>query len=131
MYLIMSNLFRFCPKKKRHDEVDSMGSIDDIFKDQRKTRSPLYDELSIPFIDASLPPTPKVGRGGNPLEILLGKIDGSRTSLNGETWTVMFIPLIVNKFNPFQIPRSLGIRKLRLILDRPRHRTRVTEENHQ
>ena len=34
-----------------------MGSIDDIFKDQRKTRSPLYDELSIPFIDASLPPT--------------------------------------------------------------------------
>lgn len=80
--LIICCIRRFCPKRKRHDEVDSMGSIDDIFKDQRKTRSPLYDELSIPFIDASLPPTPKVGRGGNPLEILLGKIDGSRTSLN-------------------------------------------------
>ena len=98
-----------------------MGSIDDIFKDQRKTRSPLYDELSIPFIDASLPPTPKVGRGGNPLEILLGKIDGSRTSLNGESRTRMFISLTnLTSLIPFQIPRSLGIRKLRLILDRPR-----------
>ena len=74
-----------------------MGSIDDIFKDQRRTRSPLYDELSIPFIDASLPPTPKVGRGGNPLEILLGKIDGSRTSLNGESQTQMFIPHKLNR----------------------------------
>ena len=85
-----------------------MGSIDDIFKDQRKTRSPLYDELSIPFIDASLPPTPKVGRGGNPLEILLGKIDGSRTSLNGESWTRMFIPRKLNKFNPFSDTSKSG-----------------------
>ena len=85
-----------------------MGSIDDIFKDQRKTRSPLYDELSIPFIDASLPPTPKVGRGGNPLEILLGKIDGSRTSLNGESRTRMFIPRKLNKFNPFSDTSKSG-----------------------
>ena len=56
-----------------------------MFKAGRRQRSPLYDELSIPFIDASLPPTPKVGRSSNPLEILLGRIDGSRTSLNGET----------------------------------------------
>ena len=56
-----------------------------MFKAGRRQRSPLYDELSIPFIDASLPPTPKVGRSSNPLVILLGKIDGSRTSLNGET----------------------------------------------
>ena len=69
-----------------------------MFKAGRRQRSPLYDELSIPFIDASLPPTPKVGRSSNPLEILLGRIDGSRTSLNGETniqtlLLLHFIPL--------------------------------------
>ena len=32
----------------------------------------MYDELSLPFIDASLPPTPKVGRIVNGLDILLG-----------------------------------------------------------
>ena len=63
--------------------MNSIGSIEDIYKDHKKSKTPLYDELSIPFIDASLPPTPKPGRSSNPLEILLGKIDGSRTSLNG------------------------------------------------
>jgi hypothetical protein len=43
---------------------------------------PLYDELSIPFIDASLPPTPKMGRSTDQLAILLGK--GSRSSLSRE-----------------------------------------------
>ena len=42
--------------------MDSMGSIDDIYRDQKKSKTPLYDELSIPFIDASLPPTPKVDK---------------------------------------------------------------------
>lgn len=80
--LVICCIRRFCPARKQHDEVDSMGSIDDIYRDQKKSKTPLYDELSIPFIDASLPPTPKVGRSSNPLEILLGRIDGSRTSLN-------------------------------------------------
>ena len=43
-------------------------------------RSPLYDELSIPFIDASLPPTPRTARTGAGLELLLGR---SQASLAG------------------------------------------------
>ena len=82
-------IFRFCPKRKQPEDLDSVASIDDIYKDHKKSKTPLYDELSIPFIDASLPPTPKVGRSSNPLEILLGKIDGtSRTSLNGKLVTI-------------------------------------------
>jgi len=74
---------RFCPRRKQPEETDSMASIDDILRDHKRHRSPLYDELSIPFIDASLPPTPKTARSANPLELLLGrKIEGSRTSLN-------------------------------------------------
>ena len=38
-----------------------------------RSKSPMYDELSLPFIDASLPPTPKVGRIVNGLDILLGR----------------------------------------------------------
>jgi len=58
-------------------------SIEDIYLGSR-SKSPLFDELSIPFIDASLPPTPKTGRSQNALEILLGRrlsLDGSDTSL--------------------------------------------------
>ena len=33
----------------------------------------MYDEISLPFIDASLPPTPKIGRVVNGLDILLGR----------------------------------------------------------
>ena len=60
-----------------------MDSIDDPYLESRRSKSPLYDELSIPFIDASLPPTPKIGRSSNPLDILLGKHTESRTSLSG------------------------------------------------
>ena len=50
-----------------------------------RSKSPLFDELSIPFIDASLPPTPKTGRSQNALEILLGRrsLNSSDVSLTG------------------------------------------------
>merc|ERR1719317_1669107 len=41
--------------------LGSIDSIDEPHQDMRRSKSPLYDELSIPFIDASLPPTPKIG----------------------------------------------------------------------
>ena len=65
--------------------LGSIDSIDEPHQDMRRSKSPLYDELSIPFIDASLPPTPKIGRSSNPLDILLGKnmMGASRTSLSG------------------------------------------------
>ena len=69
--------------KSHHPDLASIDSIDDPFLESRRSKSPLYDELSIPFIDASLPPTPKTGRTSNPLDILLGKSIGSRTSLSG------------------------------------------------
>merc|ERR1712106_1077656 len=55
--------------------LSSLDSIDDPYLENRRSKSPLYDELSIPFIDASLPPTPKIGRNPNQLDkdILLGK----------------------------------------------------------
>ena len=59
------------------------SSIENIYLGSR-SKSPLYDELSIPFIDASLPPTPKADRSKNPLEILLGRSLGSSTSLSGK-----------------------------------------------
>eukprot|EP00090_Calanus_glacialis_P012621 TRINITY_DN21223_c0_g1_i6.p1 TRINITY_DN21223_c0_g1~~TRINITY_DN21223_c0_g1_i6.p1 ORF type:complete len:399 (-),score=107.26 TRINITY_DN21223_c0_g1_i6:610-1806(-) len=70
------------PHNPNHSSLDS---IDDPYLENRRSKSPLYDELSIPFIDASLPPTPKVGRSSNPLDILLGKNIGSRTSLSDTT----------------------------------------------
>merc|ERR1719492_659032 len=81
--LVISCYRRFCLRKKQNICQENLGSNDDIYRDLRKSKTPLYDELSIPFIDASLPPTPKIGRSSNPLDILLGKIEGSKTSLNG------------------------------------------------
>ena len=49
----------------------------------------MYDELSLPFIDASLPPTPKVGRIVNGLDILLGH-SVSENSLVGK-WCWWYI----------------------------------------
>ena len=46
------------------------SGIDDEYPDRK---SPMYDEISLPFIDASLPPTPKIGRVVNGLDILLGR----------------------------------------------------------
>eukprot|EP00092_Neocalanus_flemingeri_P090172 GFUD01114183.1.p1 GENE.GFUD01114183.1~~GFUD01114183.1.p1 ORF type:complete len:413 (-),score=92.06 GFUD01114183.1:1353-2591(-) len=68
--------------KPHHPDLASLDSIDNPYLENKRGRSPLYDELSIPFIDASLPPTPKIGRSSNPLDILLGKSIGSRTSLS-------------------------------------------------
>ena len=62
---------------KNHLSVDLL--------DPPRSKSPLFDELSIPFIDASLPPTPKTGRSQNALEILLGRrsLSSSDASLTG------------------------------------------------
>ena len=96
-FLVINNIVsaRFCSRKKRNICDESLGSNDDIYRDLRKSKTPLYDELSIPFIDASLPPTPKVGRSSNPLDILLGKIEGSKSSLNGNVlhFTLISLPL--------------------------------------
>lgn len=74
-----------CCKRKRQEkshykEACSIDEEEPMTNGNGKI--PLYDELSIPFIDASLPPTPKMGRSTDQLAILLGK--GSRTSLSRE-----------------------------------------------
>ena len=58
-------LFSLRSRRKRAED-----DLDDEYEDRSK--SPMYDELSLPFIDASLPPTPRVGRIVNGLDILLG-----------------------------------------------------------
>ena len=66
---------------KLGEEEGERDSIDDPFLmdlDNRHTKS----ELSIPYMDASLPPTPKGGRSGFRLADLLGNNNkGSDTSL--------------------------------------------------
>ena len=60
--------------------------MDDFYLGSRdRSKSPLFDQISIPFIDASLPPTPKTGRSAEALQILLGRrsLDGSSSSLSG------------------------------------------------
>ena len=75
--------FSFC-QDYRTDCQNLSCSLDCIFSVHR-SKSPLFDELSIPFIDASLPPTPKTGRSQNALEILLGRrsLNSSDASLTG------------------------------------------------
>jgi len=69
-------------KFKLGEEEGEGDSIDDPFLmdlDKRHTKS----ELSIPYMDASLPPTPKGGRSGFRLADLLGNNNkGSETSLS-------------------------------------------------
>jgi hypothetical protein len=86
--LVLCCLKRRLPPSKsatHNPDLSSIDSIDDPHFEHRRSKSPLYDELSIPFIDASLPPTPKIGRSSNPLDILLGKNIGSKTSLSDTT----------------------------------------------
>merc|ERR1712210_99807 len=68
-------------KVKLGEEEGERDSIDDPFLmdlDNRHTKS----ELSIPYMDASLPPSPKGGRSGFRLADLLGNNNkGSNTSL--------------------------------------------------
>jgi len=61
-----------CIKKKKNPESSDMD-MDIENEYPPRSKSPMYDELSLPFIDASLPPTPKVGRIVNGLDILLGR----------------------------------------------------------
>ena len=68
-----------CRSRRKRAEED----LEDEYEDRSK--SPMYDELSLPFIDASLPPTPKVGRIVNGLDILLGH-GVSENSLVGKSW---------------------------------------------
>jgi len=69
-------------KQKIPTSEEDLDSLDDPFHLNHRSKSPMYDELSLPFIDASLPPTPKIGRTVNGLDILLGHNSGSRTSLS-------------------------------------------------
>ena len=62
--------------------------LEDEYEDRSK--SPMFDELSLPFIDQSLPPTPKVGRVVNGLDILLGH-SVSENSLVGESLSLQNI----------------------------------------
>jgi hypothetical protein len=72
----------FCRRRDNHKVSKAeLGSIEDMYLGSR-SKSPLFDELSIPFIDCSLPPTPKTGRSQNALDILLGRSLGSATSLS-------------------------------------------------
>merc|ERR1719510_2369008 len=66
----------WCRRRKARKQIpaadEDLDSLDDPFLIGDRSKSPMYDELSLPFIDASLPPTPKVGRIVNGLDILLG-----------------------------------------------------------
>merc|ERR1711990_500025 len=74
--IILAALICCCWRSRHRGKEKISGgdraSIEDIYLGSR-SKSPLFDELSIPFIDASLPPTPKTGRSQNALEILLGR----------------------------------------------------------
>jgi len=73
-------------KTKKLDADDDAKNLDDTLEDDLplkcRSKSPTYDEISIPFIDASLPPTPKIGRTVNGFDILLGNGRGSSTSIS-------------------------------------------------
>jgi len=80
VFLLFCCVRRTCPlKEKAQYDLRSVGSVED-YPGVKRGRSPLYDELSIPFIDASLPPTPRTARTGAGLELLLGR---SQASLAG------------------------------------------------
>lgn len=68
--LICIPLICCCIKRHRRKNLTTETDLEDEYEDRSK--SPMYDELSLPFIDQSLPPTPKVGRVVNGLDILLG-----------------------------------------------------------
>jgi len=74
----------WCRKRKAKKQVpateEDLDSLDDPFLIGGRSKSPMYDELSLPFIDASLPPTPRIGRTVNGLDILLGNDTGSTNS---------------------------------------------------
>merc|ERR1711874_574369 len=65
-------LFCWCRKRKSHSHIPATEEDLDSLDDPAQNKSPMYDDLSLPFIDASLPPTPRVGRLVTGLDILLG-----------------------------------------------------------
>ena len=71
--------------RHRRKNLTTETDLEDEYEDRSK--SPMFDELSLPFIDQSLPPTPKVGRVVNGLDILLGH-SVSENSLVGESWSI-------------------------------------------
>jgi len=73
--------YRNRKNKKQLKSQEDFDSIDDPFQTDCRSKSPMYDELSLPFIDASLPPTPKIGRTVNGFDILLGN-SASSESIN-------------------------------------------------
>ena len=76
------NIFKIYFFRNRRKNLTTETDLEDEYEDRSK--SPMYDELSLPFIDQSLPPTPKVGRVVNGLDILLGH-SVSENSLVGES----------------------------------------------
>ena len=87
----------FCPRRGKAP-ISGPGSefleeSEEIFLGSR-SKSPLYDEISIPFIDASLPPTPKGARSHNALEILLGRREDTG-QLSGELLKHMMLVIML------------------------------------
>jgi len=85
LLIVIGVIICCCCKRKKPDEVETASlpdhdSIDEPWEGPDRSKSPLFDELSIPFIDISLPPTPKAGRNANAFEILLGRKMGSSSS---------------------------------------------------
>lgn len=77
LLLLAITVYCCCYRRRGKAPISGAGSgfledSEEIFLGSR-SKTPLYDEISIPFIDASLPPTPKGARSHNALEILLGR----------------------------------------------------------
>ena len=60
--LTAANRYDFRRKSKVREKVPYDDPAFDYPNGDAVKKSPLYDELSIPFIDASPAPTPKTGR---------------------------------------------------------------------
>merc|ERR1712045_145960 len=84
LILIMFLLIYCCKKQQPRVEDTDKDIPNGVSKKQ-----PLYDELSIPFIDASPTPTPKVGRSTERLSFFnrTPSIGRSRGSLSNEEAT--------------------------------------------
>jgi len=86
--VLMAAIFIVCCLKRRNskqllvgDVSPSTSSKTDPHEESCRKSPNMYDSsLSIPFIDASLPPTPKIGRTVNGLDILLGNDTNSLNS---------------------------------------------------
>ena len=80
LLLVCVPLVCCCVRRARARRLAPDSALEE---EEARGKSPMFDELSLPFIDQSLPPTPKVGRVVNGLDILLGH-GVSENSLVGE-----------------------------------------------